>query len=244
MPAAHAAVSPPSGSFTNVTNGVAYCFSVTDSKPETVTFTAEDTSDGIQLTPTTTPVLPFVTPPAAAASLIAGPSEVTADGMTPADITVTLQDSLGRPTPGKLIQISQTGGDSVISGPNPPVTNASGQIEFTAVDSNNETITYSAVDVTDGNLPFPETGTVTFSDAPEPGCSNTFVAAPGLCRAAVRDRLHRGELLRLAASACADARARSGWRSTGAAICLWSISRPGTSTIFWLVVASQTPAHC
>ena len=99
--------------------------------------------------------------------------------MTPADITVTLQDSLGRPTPGKLIQISQTGGDSVISGPNPPVTNASGQIEFTAVDSNDETITYSAVDVTDGNLPFPETGTVTFSDAPEPGCSNTFVAAPG-----------------------------------------------------------------
>ena len=100
-------------------------------------------------------------------------------GSTPADITVTLQDSLGRPTPGKLIQISQTGGNSVISGPNPPVTNASGQIEFTAVDSNNETITYSAVDVTDGNLAFPQTGTVTFSDAPEPGCSNTFVAAPG-----------------------------------------------------------------
>jgi len=172
-----AAISPPSG-VSSVNNG-SVLFSVTDSKPETVTFTAEDTSDGIQLTPTTTPVLPFVTPPAAAASLIAGPSEVTADGMTPADITVALQDSLGRPTPGKLIQISQTGGDSVISGPNPPVTNASGQIEFTAVDSNNETITYSAVDVTDGNLPFPETGTVTFSDAPEPGCSNTFVAAPG-----------------------------------------------------------------
>ena len=52
-------------------------------------------------------------------------------------------------------------------------------IEFAAVDSNNETITYSAVDVTDGNIPFPATGVVTFDSAPEAGCSNTIVAAPG-----------------------------------------------------------------
>ena len=35
------------------------------------------------------------------------------------------------------------------------------------------------MDVTDGNLPFPETGVVTFDSAPEAGCSNTIVAAPG-----------------------------------------------------------------
>ena len=171
----HAVVTPTSA-VTNVTNGVAL-FKISDSTPENMTLIANDTTDGITLTQT--PATGFVTPLAASASLTAGPSQVTADGKTPADITVTLEDSLGRPTPGKLIQINQTGGNSVISGPNPPVTNTSGQIEFTAVDSNNETITYSAVDVTDGNLPFPQTGSVTFSSAPEPGCSNTFVAAPG-----------------------------------------------------------------
>ncbi|MGD0119933.1 MAG: Ig-like domain-containing protein, partial [Candidatus Binatus sp.] len=171
----NAQITPASGVST-ASNG-SVTFQVTDETLENVTFTATDQTDGVTLaTPQT---VDFIVPPAAGASLIAGPSQVTADGKTPADITVTLQDSLGRPTPGKLIQISQTGGNSVISGPNPPLTDASGKIDFSAVDSNNETITYSAVDVTDGNLPFPATGTVSFSDAPEPGCSNTFVAAPG-----------------------------------------------------------------
>jgi hypothetical protein len=163
---------------TDSTNGAAL-FSITDTVPETVGITATDTTDNITLTPSVTPMAIFVTPPAASAGLTALPTPVTADGKTAATVTVTLEDSLGRPTPGKLIQINQSGGNSVLSGPNPPVTNASGQISFSAVDSNNETIVYSAVDVTDGNLPFPETGTVTFSSAPEPGCSNTFTAAPG-----------------------------------------------------------------
>ena len=170
-----AKISPVSAT-SSVNDGTAV-FMVTDLTPEPITLKATDSTDSIDLTETAS--VSFVTPVAAAAGLMAGPSEVTANGTTPADITVTLQDSLGRPTPGKLIQISQTGGNSVISGPNPPITDASGQIEFTAVDSNNETVTYSAVDVTDGNLAFPQTGTVTFSDAPEAGCSNTFIAAPG-----------------------------------------------------------------
>ncbi len=158
-------------------NDGAAVFSITDLNTENLTLTATDTTDGV--TVTQKPSLSFVPPPSTSAGLNAFPTTVTADGITPADITVTLQDSLGRPSPGKLVQINQTGGNSVISGPIPPVTNGSGVIEFTAVDSNNETITYSAVDVTDGNLPFPETGTVTFSSAPEAGCSNTVVAAPG-----------------------------------------------------------------
>jgi hypothetical protein len=166
----------PTSSVSSVNNGTA-SFNITDLNAETATFTAEDVTDGIALTQTYQ--IRFGTPPAAAASFFAGPSQVTANGIAPADITVTLEDALGRPTPGKLIQINQTGGNSVISGPDPPVTNSSGQIDFTAVDSNNETITYSAADVTDGNVPFPQTGTVTFSNAPEPSCSNSFVAAPG-----------------------------------------------------------------
>ena len=158
-------------------NDGAATFSITDLNTENLSFTAEDTTDDVTLTQKAT--LSFVPPPAASAGLLAFPTTVTADGVTPTDITITLKDSLGRPSPGKLIQITQTGGNSIIGGPNPPVTDSNGMIEFTAVDANNETITYSAVDVTDGNTPFPQTGTVTFSDAPEPGCSNTEIAAPG-----------------------------------------------------------------
>jgi hypothetical protein len=173
--AAGSATITPSSAVTD--NDGAAVFSITDLSTENLTLTATDTTDSVTLTQK--PSLSFVPPPAASALLTALPATVTADGITPADITVTLKDSLGRPSPGKLVQINQTGGNSIIGGPNPALTNASGMIEFTAVDSNNETITYSAVDVTDGNTPFPETGTVTFNDSPEPGCSNTEIAAPG-----------------------------------------------------------------
>ena len=169
-----ATVTPPSAVTDN--DGAA-TFSVTDLNTENLSFIAEDTTDDVTLTQK--PTLSFVPPPAASAGLLAFPTTVTADGVTPTDITITLKDSLSRPSPGKLIQITQTGGNSIIGGPNPPVTDSNGMIEFTAVDANNETITYSAVDVTDGNTPFPQTGTVTFSDAPEPGCANTEIAAPG-----------------------------------------------------------------
>ena len=171
----HATITPPSA-ISAAGTGVA-TFSVTDDTPETLTLTAKDTTDSITLG--ATPTLPFVSPVATQGGLLAFPSTVTADGETQADITITLKDAMGRPSPGKLVQLVQSGGFSAISGPVPAVTNASGMIEFTAVDTNNETITYSAVDVTDGNLPFPETGVVTFDSAPEAGCSNTIVAAPG-----------------------------------------------------------------
>ena len=104
---------------------------------------------------------------------------MTADGVTDSTITVTLEDSLSRPSPGKQVQIVQTG-TSLITGPNPPVTDGSGQIQFTVTDTNNEAVTYSATDVTDGNLPFPGTAEVAFSSGPEAGCGNgTPIAASG-----------------------------------------------------------------
>ena len=100
--------------------------------------------------------------------------------MSSTTITLTLQDVLGRPTPGKLVTLSQGSGHSVISGPNPSVTDSSGQITFTVVDQVAETVTYSAIDVTDGNLPFPATGTVMFINGPANGCGNgNPVAGPG-----------------------------------------------------------------
>jgi hypothetical protein len=76
--------------------------------------------------------------------------------------------------------LSQGSGNSVISGPSPSVTDSDGQIQFTAADQQPETVTYSATDVTDGNLPFPETGTVQFVNGPANGCGNSSpTSAPG-----------------------------------------------------------------
>jgi hypothetical protein len=115
---------------------------------------------------------------AASAGLQVFPTQVTADGVTSTDITITLQDSLGRPSAGKLVQLSQSG-NSTISGPNPPLTDSNGQIRFTATDTNNENIIYSAVDVTDNNLPFPQTATASFNNSPAAGRAFTQTAAPG-----------------------------------------------------------------
>ena len=173
-PSGHAVITPSSAVSDSDGNAE---FQVTDSTVESPTLTATDTTDTETLTET--PALQFVTPPATQASIGAFPTSVTADGVTDSTITVTLEDSLSRPSPGKQVQIVQTG-TSLITGPNPPVTDGSGQIQFTVTDTNNEAVTYSATDVTDGNLPFPGTAEVAFSSGPEAGCGNgTPIAASG-----------------------------------------------------------------
>ena len=172
----HAVISPPSA-VTTEANGTAV-FTLTDLTAENITLTATDTTDGVVLKNTVT--VPFGVPPAASAGINVFSSPVTADGVSSTTITLTLQDALGRPTPGKLVTLSQGSGHSVISGPNPSVTDSSGQITFTVVDQVAETVTYSAIDVTDGNLPFPATGTVMFINGPANGCGNgNPIAAPG-----------------------------------------------------------------
>ena len=122
-------------------NGVAI-FTVTDTTVETVTFTATDTIDGVALAQK--PQISFIVPPAAGAGINAFPLSVPADNVTTTAITLTLEDALGRPTPGKLTALSQGSGHSLISG-NPGVTNSSGQVTFTAVDQDAETVTYTAI---------------------------------------------------------------------------------------------------
>ncbi|HUA33021.1 MAG TPA: protease pro-enzyme activation domain-containing protein [Candidatus Binataceae bacterium] len=171
-----AKITPINGSTSNA-NGIV-TFSITDLATENVTFTA--TGGGTTLTPAITPTINFVAPPAASAGIGANPTTVTADGVSNSTITITLEDALSRPSQGKLIQINQTGGTSTITCPNPPTTNSSGQVQCVAVDTNNETITYSATDVSDGNIPFPGTAQVTYGSATASGCGNaTPTAAPG-----------------------------------------------------------------
>jgi hypothetical protein len=174
-PGSQAVITPPSGVST-VDNG-AVVFTVTNLTPETVTFAATDTTDGVVLDQK--PSITFGVPPAAGAGINVFPNTVAADGVSTASITVTLRDTLNRPTPGKLVNIAQGGGRSIVSGPAPPLTDANGEIRFTVASNFNETVTYSAIDISDGNLPAHGSGAVTFDNSTGNGCGIAPSAAEG-----------------------------------------------------------------
>lgn len=171
------AIVTPASAVTSVDNGAAI-FTITNLTPETITFTATDVTDGIILAQTAE--VNFGVPSATSAGLNVFPTTVKADGIATTTITVTLKDVLNRPTPGKQISISQGDGHSIITGPAPAVTGADGTITFTASNQTNETVTYTALDVSDGNLPIPGMAVVTFNDGAGPPCGGTVpTAAPG-----------------------------------------------------------------
>ena len=121
---------------------------MTDRTPETVTLTATDTTDNIVLTQQAS--MPFVTPPATSGGIQVAPTgTVLDDGVSEATITITLTDVNGNPTPGKQISISQTSNlaptpaSSIISGPSPAVTDATGSVQFAATDLVSEAVTYT-----------------------------------------------------------------------------------------------------
>jgi hypothetical protein len=160
------AVITPASAVSTVSDGAA-AFTVTDLTAETLTFTVTDTTDGVVL-PTTS--LTFGTPSAASGGITANPPSVPADGQTPATIIVTLKDALGRPSPGKTVSIADAGAHAVITGPTPGVTNANGQITFSATDQVNETVTFTAVDVTDNGLAVPGSATVAYNGSTNTAC--------------------------------------------------------------------------
>jgi hypothetical protein len=149
------------------TSGVAV-FTVTDLTAEAPTYTATDVTDGITITQTQ--VLKFGVPPAASGGITANPSTETADGQSAATVTVTLKDALNRPTPGKLVTLADGGAHAVMTGPSPGITDSNGQIQFSVTDQVNETVTFSAIDVTDGSLPIPGTAAVTYSNSTSTAC--------------------------------------------------------------------------
>ena len=168
----------PVTAVTTVANGAAV-FTVKTLVPEAIVLTATDVTDGIVITETAT--ITALPPSAASASINASPNLVLNNGIATTTITVTLQDALARPSPGKLIQLAQGSGRSIISGPSPPVTGVNGQIQFTATNTIAEAVTYTAVDVTDGNLPVPGTAVVTFGGQGSFSCVSGTppAAAPG-----------------------------------------------------------------
>jgi hypothetical protein len=173
----HATITP-SSAVSSISNGTAV-FALTDSVPEPLTLTATDTTDGVVITQPAT--INFAVPPAANAGISVNPTSVPADGVSAATITVTLKDASGKPTPGKSVSIEDGAAHAVITGPASGVTDANGQIQFSATDQVNETVTFTAIDVTDGNLPVPGSGTVTYSNSVTTACNVNMppVAASG-----------------------------------------------------------------
>ncbi|HEX6833276.1 MAG TPA: protease pro-enzyme activation domain-containing protein, partial [Rudaea sp.] len=171
----HAVISP-SGAVVTDANGVAR-FKITDQTAEPLVLTATDTTDGIVLTETAK--FDFIVAPAASASITAFTDNVAADGVSTNLITVTLKDALARPTPGKQITLAQTG-HSVITGPDPAVTDANGQIQFTVTDTVQETLTFTAIDTTDADLPVPGSVTVTFGAGGGDNCGSSNFGDPNI----------------------------------------------------------------
>lgn len=77
--------------------------------------------------------------------------QATADGLDPATVTVTLNDSNSAPVQGKTVSLSDGAGHATVvpasTGSN--VTDANGQATFTVTDSTAETVTLTATDSTD-----------------------------------------------------------------------------------------------
>lgn len=171
------AVVSPGSAFTDPTDGAA-AFTVTDTTAQTVTFTVRDVTDGVTLA--AEPTMTFVTPTATGANIVASPSTVVNDGSSDATITVYLENALGRPASGKTVSLSDNGANAAITpASGEAVTDSGGLATFTATDTANQTVSFTAVDVTDNNLPVPGAATVNFSPAGPPSCSQTLPTGAG-----------------------------------------------------------------
>ncbi len=168
------AVITPVNATSTVDNGAA-TYLITDTVPETVTLSASTSSGALAQTTT----INFVSPPATAGSISSSLSSVANDGTSSTTITVTLQNAKGQGASGKVVDLSQGAGHSVVTAPTPAVTNSSGQIQFTATDTTAESVTYTATDITDGALPVPGSASVTFGTGTgNPPCATATTITP------------------------------------------------------------------
>src|SRR5439155_6727862 len=137
-------------------------FSVEDTVAESVTYSAHDTTDTVDLTPTAT--VQFVPGPVSASisTVSAAPTFVVADNSTTSTVTVTLKDANGNAVPGKAVSLAAGSGSSTITAIS-STTDAAGRATFAVKDASVESVTYSAADTTDSNLAITQTAAVTFT---------------------------------------------------------------------------------
>jgi Bacterial Ig-like domain (group 1) len=152
-------------------------FTVTDTTPETVTYSATDTTDSVPLA--TKPTVDFEAPAVDAQNgqVTASLATVPTGGST--TITVTLLDQAANPQPvsGETVQLKGTGTTVAISPATAgsDVTNAQGVAEFTATDSATEQVTFAATDTT-SNVVLASTPVVTFGTLSASASASTVTA--------------------------------------------------------------------
>ena len=170
----HAVITTVDGMST-VANGAAR-FTMTDDVSETVTLTAK--IGGTSLA--SAPQIVFVGAPAASGGIVASPTTQTADGMSTSTITVSLRDAQNRPATDKQVLLAQSL-NSVILGANPRTTDSNGEAQFDVTDQVAETAVYTAIDVTDYDLPIPQSANVAFTNEAANACGSgaSPVAGPG-----------------------------------------------------------------
>ena len=144
--------------------------------PETVTYGATDTTDGVTIAQTVTVSFVPVGVSSSASFVAASPGSVPADGVQTAKISVTLNDDGGHRAPGRRVALTANRGSSVISGSSGP-SDPNGVVSFTVSNSVAETVTYSATDTTD-RIALTQTATVTFTAIPRPAAVEPPSAPP------------------------------------------------------------------
>ena len=123
---------------------------MTDNTPETVTFSAVDTTDTVtlQATPTvtfSTPPPPTVSPSLSTAVVSGSPSP--ADGSTEAVVGLTILDTTGKPMSGIVTTVTSPGATTTVdpvlagTGTAPGTTDAQGQTNWSVRDTKAETVT-------------------------------------------------------------------------------------------------------
>jgi Pro-kumamolisin, activation domain/Bacterial Ig-like domain (group 1)/Subtilase family len=162
-----ATISPASAA-TGTTDGAAV-FTVTDKTTQTVTFTIEDATDSVTLKGH--PELTFLAAAATGSSVLATPRVVLDNGSAKATISVYLQDSLGRPAAGKNVKLTAAG-NATIGGSDEAETDGEGVATFTASDTSQESVRFTAVDQSD-ELPIPGEALVNFQAEGVPPCLDT-----------------------------------------------------------------------
>ncbi len=163
------------------TQGIA-TFTATDTAAESVPVDASDTTDGVTLT--SHPMLTFITPLATGAQITASQATVPDDGSSSSTVMVYLENGLGHPAAGKTVMLSQTGSATItpVGSATPgdtAVTGADGYADFTVTDTTAESVQFTAVDSTDGDLPVPGSASVTYFSGSPATCPMGSVPASG-----------------------------------------------------------------
>jgi PKD repeat protein len=139
-------------------------FTVTNTTAETVTYTATDVTEWVTITQTTQVTFDPLPTDAGNSTVATDASNVLANGTSSATITVTLLTEVNAPVVGHTVSLTQGGGSSSISAPSGP-SDANGLVTFTVTNTTEETVTYTATDVTDG-ITIAQTAQVTFVPVP------------------------------------------------------------------------------